>query len=439
MRTLGALPYNDTAVVDESWDGPGNEAAIPNDAGADVLRQMYAWVDPNGKPDAKSSYKLPHHKVVNGKPGAANVNGARAALSRLGQSGTQIPDGDKAAVRSHLQKHIDKFNASQKGKGSFDEFVVELDAGAALVIETEGKTFAVRPEMLAVLERLHGQVVSASMLSDMQAARPTAAASAPKNGVAVIPLHGMITPSSSFLSMLFGGGGGLSQFRSQLSAAAGDPEVKSIVLDVDSPGGLVDQVPETAAVIRQAREAKPIVAVANTMAASAAYWLASQAHEVAVTPSGEAGSIGVYQLHRDMSEAHAMRGIKPTLVSAGKYKVEGNPYEPLNDEATGAIQQAVDDYYGMFVNDVAAGRGVDPQEVRDGYGLGRSVLAQRAVKQGLADRVATLGATVSRLGSGRAKVRQTSADDGDGDELLASVEYSPEERDRVLDTLAALR
>ena len=92
---------------------------------------------------------------------------------------------------------------------------------------------------------------------------------------------------------------------------------------------MVDQIPETAAQTRAARAQKPIVAVANTQADSAAYWLASQADEIVVTPSGEVGSIGVYQMHRGLSEAHAMRGIAPTLVSAGKYKVEGNPYEPF--------------------------------------------------------------------------------------------------------------
>jgi hypothetical protein len=90
--------------------------------------------------------------------------------------------------------------------------------------------------------------------------------------VAVIPLTGLITARGSFLSMLFGGGGGLLDFRDSFREALNSPEVSAIVLDVDSPGGYVDLVPETAEEIYEARGEKPIVAVANTMAASAAYW-----------------------------------------------------------------------------------------------------------------------------------------------------------------------
>jgi ClpP class serine protease len=171
-----------------------------------------------------------------------------------------------------------------------------------------------------------------------------------------------------------------------------------------------------------------MVAVANTQASSAAYWLGSQAHEVVVSPSGEIGSIGVYQVHRDASKAFEGAGIRHTLVKAGKFKTEGNPYEPLGDEARDAAQQAVNDYYGMFVSDVARGRGVAAEDVTDGYGEGRQLTAKRAVKAGLADRVATLGQTVSRLASGRASVKQTQAGEFEiswGDDDNGSVSATP--------------
>jgi ClpP class serine protease len=108
--------------------------------------------------------------------------------------------------------------------------------------------------------------------------------------VAVIPLRGVITPRPSLFAMLFGfGGGGLQGFREDFRAALDDDDVGSILIDVDSPGGLVDLIPETAAEIRGGRGRKPIVAIANTRAASAAYWLGSQADELVVTPSGEVG------------------------------------------------------------------------------------------------------------------------------------------------------
>jgi capsid assembly protease len=232
------------------------------------------------------------------------------------------------------------------------------------------------------------------------------------------------------MSLLFGdGGGGLQSFLSDMRQAIGDPDSRAVVIDVNSPGGLVDMVPEAAAELRGMRDAgKPIVAVANVMAASAAYWLASQAHEIIVTPSGEVGSVGVYSVHRDMSAAMERMGVRHTLVKAGAHKVDGNPFEPLNEDAEQNMQQDVDDFYEMFVNDVALGRGVDVPSLEDGkaFGGGRSFLAKRAVNAGLADRVATLGETVRRLSSHRARVKQTQP-----------VGYTKDQRLRLLDTLAS--
>ena len=132
-------------------------------------------------------------------------------------------------------------------------------------------------------------------------------------------------------------------------------------MNVDSPGGLIDLVPETAALIRTVRETKPVIAVANTYAASAAYWLASQASDLVVTPSGEVGSIGVYMPHLDVSGWEEQQGVKTTLISAGKYKTERSPFEPLSDEAAAAMQDTVDKYYGMFTYGVAVGRGTSAE------------------------------------------------------------------------------
>jgi ClpP class serine protease len=141
-----------------------------------------------------------------------------------------------------------------------------------------------------------------------------------------------------------------------------------------------------------------MVAVANTMAASAGYWLACAPGELVVTPSGAVGSIGVWGAHEDISAAMEKEGVKVTLVSAGKYKVEGNPYEPLSDEAKAALQADVDNFYSMFVKAVAKNRGVSQDSVANGYGQGRMVMASLAVKQGMADSVATLDQTLARFG-----------------------------------------
>ena len=93
-------------------------------------------------------------------------------------------------------------------------------------------------------------------------------------------------------------------------------------------------------------------------------------------------------------------GVSTTLVHAGKYKVKGNPFEPLSDEARAALQADVDDVYALFVADVAAGRGASDADVRSGYGEGRVLSAARAVDAGLVDRVATFEDVVSGLVAG---------------------------------------
>jgi len=124
------------------------------------------------------------------------------------------------------------------------------------------------------------------------------------------------------------------------------------------------------------------------------YWLASQCSELVVTPSGQVGSIGVFAAHEDMSKAAEIAGYKISLVSAGKYKTEANPFEPLSDEARQALQSKVNDFYGDFTKAVARGRGVGVNEVRSGFGEGRMISAQQAVKEKMADRVATLDQTL---------------------------------------------
>lgn len=273
---------------------------------------------------------------------------------------------------------------------------VEVPSGAALA-ELEGHLWAIRPAVLGELFELASDGRFLEAIRGQEIRRPGRPRKISGN-VETIGLKGVLMPMG-FLGMLFGIENPLDTFKRSFRDALSNPEVGAIVIDVDSPGGVVDFIPETAAEIRAARGQKPIVAVANTLAASAAYWLASQADEISVTPSGEAGSIGVYAAHRDLSGALEMAGIKNTLIHAGKFKVEGNPFEPLTDEARAHIQEDVDAFYSMFTADVARGRGVKQTEVADGYGEGRVLNAKDAVRAGLADRVETLSEAVARLAS----------------------------------------
>lgn len=265
----------------------------------------------------------------------------------------------------------------------------------ALAAEYLRPAWALKPETAALMR--HMLLADHLDLDPSALGRRAAADEVDDHGaVGRIPLRGMITPRTGLLNLLFGGGG-LDAFRSQLAAAVADDEISTILLDVDSPGGSTDLVHEAAQDVQRARASKPVVAVANTEAASAAYWIASQADELVVTPSGAVGSVGVFALHVDESGFNEKLGITPTFISAGKYKIEGNPHEPLSDDAREYAQSVVDSHYDRFVSDIATGRGTTARSVKRGFGEGRMVMAERAVEEGMADRVDTFESTVGRL------------------------------------------
>ena len=219
----------------------------------------------------------------------------------------------------------------------------------------------------------------------------------PKSGrVARIPIVGPISRRASFWSMFFGGSS-VDGLTKALREVAIDDTVGTVLLDIDSPGGTVSGMPELAAEVRRLRESKHVVAIANSLTASAAYWIASQADEVVATPESLTGSIGVFTVHEDWSKMLARVGIDVTYVHAGRYKVEGNPDQPLTDDARDHKQSIVDDAYRLFVNDVARGRGVSAAQVRSDYGEGRVLTATDALQAGMVDRIAGFDATVRRL------------------------------------------
>jgi capsid assembly protease len=261
------------------------------------------------------------------------------------------------------------------------------------------RPWAIVPEALTMLvAALEAGPMAAE---DGGAAKPATQA----GGTMLIPVQGYIVPRSNAMLEAWYGVTGISRIKAQLREAIANPSVGRIVFDVDSPGGSVEGVAELASEILAARGKKPITAVANGLMASAAYWIGSAADEIIVTPSGMVGSIGVLAVHEEVSGMLAREGVAVTLITAGKYKAEANPYEPLGEEARAAIQHEVDHFYGMFVAAVAKGRGVKPAEVRGGFGEGRVVNAAEAVGLGMADRVATFDDVLNGARGGRGRNR----------------------------------
>lgn len=216
--------------------------------------------------------------------------------------------------------------------------------------------------------------------------------------IAVLQLYGVITQRGNMMDDISGPGTCSAQvFSEGLRSALSDDTIGAILIDIDSPGGSVYGTAELAAELYSARGQKPICAIANSLAASAAYWIGCSASEFYVTPGGEVGSIGVWQAHMDHSEEFAQEGIKTTLIAAGKYKTEGNPYGPLDEEAQSFMQSRVDDYYASFTRSVARGRGVPIEKVRNGMGQGRCIGADAALAEKMVDGILTFDALIAQM------------------------------------------
>lgn len=241
-----------------------------------------------------------------------------------------------------------------------------------------------------------GTPFAASQARSGTAARP--------GGIAVLQVFGPIAQRASMLGMCEDGTG-CQEVGAALNMAMADDTVGQVLMEFDTPGGSVFGVDELATQIRSQRATKPIVGVSNSMCASAGYYLMSQCSESYCTPGGMVGSIGVYTAHQNLAKALEMVGVEVKLISAGKFKTEGNPFGPLGDDAEAATQASVDHYYSMFTNAVAKGRGVGIGQVRDGMGQGRVLSADDALAQNMIDGVMTFGEVVKKMQGDARKAR----------------------------------
>lgn len=256
----------------------------------------------------------------------------------------------------------------------------------------KNSVWAIMPEALeAFLEMYDSLEIDADAL-DKEA---YSSATAPKKDkIVVLPIHGTIVQKEGIVTKYLGGTS-TETFGAWVDYFANEPTVSRIIIDINSGGGSVYGVKELADKIYKAREKKPIVAVCNSLMASAAYWIGSAADKIYCTPSGEAGSIGVILLHSDFSEYEKRLGVKTTIIKAGKHKGEGNPFEPLSDETKDYLQKNVDDYYAMFTADIAKNRSTTKADVISNYGEGRVLTAKDALSIGMIDGIKTLEEVVN--------------------------------------------
>lgn len=216
--------------------------------------------------------------------------------------------------------------------------------------------------------------------------------------VVVIPIMGIISQRVGMLEEISTSAVSTERVAQYFEDAINDDSVKAIVLRIDSPGGSVYGVEELAQKIYQARGKKPIIASVDSLAASAAYWLASAADEIRITPGGEAGSVGVYTMHFNYAQALEAKGVEVSIIKAGEFKAEGNPYQQLSDEAKEKIQADIDHYYDKFVSAVSRHRNEGVSTVKENYGKGRTEVADKALKLGMVDKIQTFAETMAELG-----------------------------------------
>lgn len=214
-------------------------------------------------------------------------------------------------------------------------------------------------------------------------ARPSLIGNASAN-VAIIPIQGVLTKDGPAWY-----GSNYDTIGRAVADAAANPDVKHIVLSVDSPGGEVTGLPETAALVAQAAKAKPVTAMVDGMSASAAYYLTSQANNIVLTPSGEVGSVGVRMMHVDVSKMLIDAGIKVTELASGDFKTEWSPYKPLSEEAIADMTPRLRSVHQDFINAVEAGRGARlTQDIRERrIGEGRMFSSSDALSHGMVDSI----------------------------------------------------
>ena len=204
------------------------------------------------------------------------------------------------------------------------------------------------------------------------------------DGIAVLPVSGTLVSKTRSLQP-YSGMTGYNGIIARLQQAISDPGVDGILLDMDTPGGMVAGAFDCADIIARMRDIKPIWALANDMNCSAGQLIASAASRRLVTQTARTGSIGVMMAHSNYGAALKTSGVEVTLIYSGDHKVDGNPYEKLPKEVRADFQARIDATRQMFAEKVAGYTGMSVQAVLDTEAAVFS--GQESVDNGLAEQL----------------------------------------------------
>jgi len=253
--------------------------------------------------------------------------------------------------------------------------------------------WAIQPEKMELIMSFMSERLAGGPIPEFEAAtRRTTNRTEGK--VVVVPMVGTMTQRANMMTE-HSGMLSTDQFGRMIEGLSNDPSVKSIILDIDSPGGSMFGLEELTGKIRQAASNTRVVAVANSLMASAAYYTGSAATKVYAAPGSLVGSIGVISTHIDASKQMEQDGVKYTFVTAGKYKALGNSAEPLSEDTLAYMQGLVDQGYQQFLSAVAKNRRTSKSKIEANYGQGKVLTAKDALSVGMVDGIRTLDEVIS--------------------------------------------
>ena len=216
---------------------------------------------------------------------------------------------------------------------------------------------------------------------------------------AVVNISGSLIDGSAGFMRYFGVVGYDDVAQAAIEAYS-DPEVKSVMFKIESPGGQVSGVMDCGALLNTLSTLKPSAVYTSNLMASGGYWLGSAIKgTISVGPTAEVGSIGVIMVVTDLTEALAQQGIKKTVMRAGDNKARVNPYEPLTADARASLQQSMNDVHGLFQAQVAKGRPDLSTEELMAATKGDTFLGKRAKSAGLVDKVSSFEQALKLLDS----------------------------------------
>lgn len=225
---------------------------------------------------------------------------------------------------------------------------------------------------------------------------PTASRAGVRNGIATLNVIGPVMRYANLFTDI-SGATSLQVLATDFQAALDDPQVKAILLNVDSPGGMAAGVAEMAAAIRAA--GKPVWAYIDDMGASAAYWIPAAADRVVASRTARVGSIGVVSSARSSTD--------PNVIEIVSSRAPKKRMDATTDEGRAEILRIVDSLESVFVADVAKYRGASEEKVVTEFGQGGLVFAPDALAAGMVDAIGSYEETLAELARSTSGTRRT--------------------------------